>query len=236
MRVEADASIAAELSSDIEALADVDGTTIVLNTGTNQIELAELVAAPTSGIRTLMGDIVIESTLTVNGVDVMAEISSEISRAEAAEASIAEELSTEVSYLIANTDLGSIDSFAEIVSELSGEIVRAESAEGSIDTAVNNLSTNTENYVMANRPSMYGFKQDPDGAVSAFTCNVEIETQIVFLNGIMQLEDQDYTIASVAGAKGAIDTEVTFASAPAATDRINIYGVFNKIHTFLGIN
>jgi len=236
MRVEADASIAAELSSDIAGLADVDGTTIVLNGDTNQIELADEVAAGAGGNRTFLGEIDIKTILKVGGVDVMAEISSEIARAEAAEASIAEELSTEVSYLIANTDLGSIDSFAEIVSELSNEIARAESVEGSIETSVNNLSTNTEMYVDDNRPTMLGFKQDPDGAVSAFTCNVEIETQIVFLNGIMQLEDQDYTIASVAGAKGAMNTEVTFASAPAATDRINIYGVSNKIRPFLGIN
>ena len=119
---------------------------------------------------------------------------------------------------------------------MSGEIVRAESAEVSIDTAVNNLVANTEMLVVGNRPAMYGFKQDPDGTRSAFTCDVEIETQIVFLNGLMQLVDEDYTIDEVAGAKGAMNTEVTFASAPSATDRINIYGVSNKIHPFLGIN
>ena len=122
MRVEADASIAAELSSDIEALADVDGTTIVLNTGTNQIELAEEVAAPASGIRTLMGEVDIETVLKVAGVDVMSEISSEISNRIAGDASLAVELSAQVSYLLGNTDLSALDSFAEVSTELLSEV------------------------------------------------------------------------------------------------------------------
>ena len=231
MRVEADASIAAELSSDIEALADVDGTTIVLNTGTNQIELAEEVAAPASGIRTLMGEIDIETILKVGGVDVMAEISSEISRAEAAEASIAEELSSEVSYLIANTDLGSIDSFAEIVSDLSSEVERAESAEVSIDTAVNNLSTNTEDYVVANRPYMNGFYGAPDGVTTVFDADVISGTHIVFLNGLMQTIGSDYTATNASN--GGIT--VTFNNAPTSTDTLRIYGVPSGT-SFNGVN
>ena len=59
----------------------------------------------------------------------MATLSSEVSRAESAEASISEELSSEVSYIMANTDLSSIDSFAEVVADLSSEVSRAESVE-----------------------------------------------------------------------------------------------------------
>ena len=58
-----------------------------------------------------------------------AVISTEVSRAQSAEDSLEVALSTEVSYLIANTDLTSIDSFAEISNELSSELVRANSAE-----------------------------------------------------------------------------------------------------------
>ena len=204
MRVEADASIAAELSSDIEALADVDGTTIVLNAGTNQIELAEEVAAPASGIRTLMGEVDIETILKVGGVDVMAEISSEIARAEAAEASIAEELSTEVSYLIANTDLGSIDSFAEIVSELSNEIVRAVSAEASM-TAI--YARHVEVPTNAN------------GGTTLFTLSSPVRegSELVYLNGLLLTPGQDYTM---------VEGKIEFSIAPVATDTISAYGVY----------
>jgi hypothetical protein len=125
MRVEADASIAANLASDIEALADVDGTTIVLNGDTNQIELAESIAAPASGIRTLMGEVDIETVLKVAGVDVMSEISSEISNRIAGDASLAVELSAQVSYLLGNTDLSALDSFAEVSTELLSEVADA---------------------------------------------------------------------------------------------------------------
>ena len=221
MRVEADASIAAELSSDIEALADVDGTTIVLNGDTNQIELAETVAAPASGTRTFNGEVTLQDItvngdifsygnvsidfpngLIVGGVDVMAEISSEISRAEAAEASIAEELSSEVSYLIANTDLGSIDSFAEIVSDLSSEVERAESAEASM-TAIYAKHVGIE---------------APNGTKTLFVLGTPVRTgsELVYLNGLLLTPSEDYTMNG---------NDVEFSIAPAATDRISAYGV-----------
>ena len=55
MRVEADASIAAELASEIGGLADVDGLTIELNGDDNTIRLMENVGAPVSGVRTFEG-------------------------------------------------------------------------------------------------------------------------------------------------------------------------------------
>jgi hypothetical protein len=131
-RLAADASIAADLSSEIESLADTDELTIELNTANNKIQLKDVVVAGSEGLRTFEGDIEVNGILTVDGVDVMAEISNEISRAEAAEDSLATQLSTAVSYLISNIDVTEIDSFTEIVENLSNEVSRAESAELSL--------------------------------------------------------------------------------------------------------
>jgi hypothetical protein len=137
-------------------------------------------------------------------------ISSEVSRAEAAEDSLEVALSTEVSYLIANTDLTSIDSFAEVSDAVS-----------SVEDNVDNLSINTEDYVINNRPRMIGFNEAPDGTNTVFTANVEPGTQLIFLNGLVQL------IGFHAGE--AIDNlgvlTVTFDNAPESTDVIDIYGV-----------
>jgi hypothetical protein len=154
----------------------------------------------------------------------MAEISSEISRAEAAEASIAEELSTEVSYLIANTDLGSIDSFAEVVADLSSEVDRAESAEVYIKEVTN-----------AALPSMYGFSQSPDGSNTTFTASVLRGTEIVFLNGLMLEKDNDYTVDTLTGSSDGGELAITFSYAPASTDKINIYGSMHDNGWFMPI-
>ena len=71
-------------------------------------------------------------TTSAIGSALTADLSAEISNRIVGDASLAVELSAQVSYLLGNTDLGSIDSFAEIVSELSNEIARAESVETSI--------------------------------------------------------------------------------------------------------
>ena len=186
-RLAAESSIAAELSSDIEALADVDGTTIVLNGDTNQIELKESVAAPASGIRTLMGEVDIETILKVGGVDVMAAIAS-------GDASLEVALSTEVSYLIANTDLTSIDSFAEIVSDLSSEVVRAESVEatkldlaGGTMTGDINMGRNSLNFVD-------GIKNAVDGnpVPVGFTSGINA-AEVRIINVGTPIEDLDAT-------------------------------------------
>ena len=210
-RLAADASIAAELSSDIEALADVDGTTIVLNAGTNQIELADEVAAGTGGIRTLMGEIDIETILKVDGVDVMAEISSEIARAEAAEASIAEELSTEVSYLIANTDLGSIDSFAEVVADLSSEVTRAESAELSLANTYFRKAT---------------YSGEMDGSNDEFQIDQTIlaGSEAIYLNGLL-MDGGDYSL---------VEGNITFNNPPQSDDKVVVYGVYFYYDYFYG--
>jgi hypothetical protein len=154
-----------------------------------------------------------------------ADLSAEISRAQDAEASLETALSTEVSYLIANTDLTAIDSFAEVSDAVT-----------SVETSVNNLSINTESYVENNRPSMIGFNEAPDGTNATFTANVFQGTEIVFLNGLMQLASEDYTVSYTSPGKGMpVVASVTFTSAPASTDKINVYGVSND-QTFNGIN
>jgi hypothetical protein len=207
-RLEADASIAAEFSSEIEALADTDELTIELDAVNNKIKLKDTVAAPVGGLRTFEGDVEVEGILTVGGVDVMAEISSEIERAEAAEDSIALELSTQVSYLISNIDVTEIDSFTEIVEELSNEIVRAESAELSLANDFTNI---------------YFKKVAVTGTINgtndefALANAVRTGSEAIYLNGLLQVTGDDYTM---------VGTTLTFIAAPQAGDKVMVYGMY----------
>jgi hypothetical protein len=88
-RESADMSLAAELSSEIDGLAATDEATIELDTVGNTIRLKETIAAPASGLRTFEGNVEVSGELTVGGVNVMDEISTEVSRAESTEASLA---------------------------------------------------------------------------------------------------------------------------------------------------
>ena len=191
------------MSADIAGLADVDGATISLDAATNTIQLKESVAAPASGIRTFMGEVDVETILKVNGVDVMAEISSEISRAEAAEASLETALSTEVSYLIANTDLTAIDSFAEVSTAVASEVSRAESAELSL--------ANT--YF---RKATYHGAINGSNAVFAIDQTILAGSEAVYLNGLL-MEAGDYSLAG---------GNITFNSAPQSGDKVVVYGVY----------
>jgi len=196
-RVAGDTSLAADLSSEIDGLADVDGATISLDSATNTIRLKEAIAAPASGMYTFNSDVEVSGALTVGGVNVMDEISAEISRAEAAEASLATQLSTDVSYLIANTDLTAIDSFAEVSDEL--------------DIIVNNFN------------NIYFQKASYTGAINgtndAFTLTntVRANSETVYLNGLLQEAGVDYTCDG---------NVVTFTSAPQTGDKVVIYGVY----------
>ena len=161
--------------------------------GINKIQLKDTVAAGSGGLRTFEGDVEIASILTVNGVDVMAEISSEIARAESAEASLAVELSTEVSYLIANTDLGSIDSFAELNSKVS--------AEGSMIVERFNITPVVSSFLIG------------DGVATVYTCNHDLGTTDV----IIQVYDVE-TGETVETGQIRVDAEnvsIEFADAPA---------------------
>jgi hypothetical protein len=77
-----DTSLEAQLSSDIDSLADVDNATISLDSATNTIRLKEAIAAPDSGMYTFNSSVEVSDTLTVDGVDVMAAIEAEESRAD----------------------------------------------------------------------------------------------------------------------------------------------------------
>jgi hypothetical protein len=207
-RLSADASLAADLSSEIEGLADTDELTIELNTVTNKIQMKDVVAAGSEGLRTFEGDIEVNGILTVDGVDVMAEISSEISRAEAAEDSIATELSTQVSYLISNIDVTEIDSFSEIVENLSTEISRAESAELS-------LADDFEN-IYFKKVAVAG---TVDGTNDEFTLasTVRTDSEVIYLNGLLQVIGDDYTIDGAT---------LTFVAAPETGDKVAAYGMY----------
>jgi hypothetical protein len=195
-----DTSLEAQLSSDIDSLADVDNATISLDTATNTIKLKQEIAAPDSGMYTFNSNVEVSDTLTVGGVDVMAEISSEISARIAGDESLEVALSTEVSYLLANTDLTAIDSFAEVSNE---------------------LSVQTENFetIYYRKASFSG---DIDGINSSYTLSeaVRFRSENVYLNGLLQEENVDYTIT---GPNGDI---VTFTSAPETGDKVVIYGVY----------
>jgi hypothetical protein len=192
-------------------LADTDEVTIELDTVNNVIKLKDTVAAPAEGLRTFEGDIEVNGILTVDGVDVMAEISSEISRAEAAEDSIATELSTQVSYLISNIDVTEIDSFSEIVENLSTEISRAESAE----------------LILANDFNYIYFKKNPivsgdiDGVNQTFTLYypVKYDSETVYLNGLLQNYADDYEMDG---------ENVYFYNAPLVGDKIVVYGIWGN--------
>jgi hypothetical protein len=169
--------------------------------------MKDVVAAGSEGLRTFEGDIEVNGILTVGGVDVMAEISTEISRAEAAEDSLATQLSTDVSYLISNIDVTEIDSFSEIVENLSTEVSRAESAELSLaDDFANIYFRKTTVNETAN------------GSIAEFTFGDTLRTgsQAVYLNGLLQ-DAGDYTITT---------TSVTFNDAPLAGDKVAVYGMY----------
>jgi hypothetical protein len=85
-----------------------------------------------------------------------------------------------------------------------------------LDGNIGNLFT----FVEDTAPYMAGFNELPDGVATEFTTEIN-RSQIVFLNGLMQLEDVDYTFDYPKSGGGT----VTFASAPAATDKLNIYGI-----------
>ena len=140
------------------------------------------------------------------------EISSEISNRMEADASLEVALSTEVSYLIANTDLGSIDSFAEIISDLSTEVERAESVEVSLAVAA-------ENFVYNMTPSFKEVTGVIDGLNKVFTSPVIDTTSIVFFNGLLQREGRDYQILTTSSGFA-----FSFNNAPQIGDAVDVYG------------
>jgi hypothetical protein len=75
---------------------------------------------------------------------------------------------------------------------------------------------------------MKGFNEAPNAVRVLFTSGVVLGTEIVFLNGLMQVSGalNDYTVTSnpMTGM-----LMVTFMTAPALADKVNIYGVTSGI-------
>ena len=138
-----EAAVSAEESSRISGDASLE-LRLSIEESTHAVEYSTEVAAREAAVSAeessrISGDASLETVINnlnvSNLADLSAEISSriagdtsldaalsaEISRAIEAEGSIATVLSSEVSSIIANTDLTSIDSFAEVVSELDAE-------------------------------------------------------------------------------------------------------------------
>jgi len=124
-------------------------------------------------------------------------LSSEISRAEAAEGSLEIALSSEVSYLLENTDLTSIDSFAEVSAALS--------------TQVSDFQA-----IYFHKASFTG---DINGMNAEFTLSAPVRSgsEVVYLNGLLQEAGVEYTVAG---------SVVSFVAAPQSGDKVVIYGVY----------
>ena len=157
------------------------------------------------------------------------------------------ELDGKIADIISNTDITSMDSFSEVsaeieanfsdlTEELEAQVSSLTETDNSIvDSA--NASLKALSYNMSNlrefveniKPSMQGFYELPDGVATEFTTDVT-EGQIVFLNGLMQLEGVDYTFAAGGDFEAGYEGTVEFASAPAATDKLNIYGISYAEH------
>jgi len=165
----------------------------------------------------------------------MAAISSEISRAESAEDSLEVALSTEVSYLLANTDLTSIDSFAEIVADLSSEVSRAESVEADLSVAIfdeigtiaqhieSNLNDSV-NMLIATYYQKLTLNGDVDGTNQLFLFDAPymVNSESIYLNGLLMTEGDDY---SYNGPVGGPYNGIVFINAPQVGDKVKAYAV-----------
>lgn len=123
-----------------------------------------------------------------------------------------------------------------------------------VDAAIQNTRNELSQFTVDSRPSMLGFNESPEEIESGrfddlgdpirvlrdtFTSSVLRGTEIVFLNGLLQVGSVDYEIAvAPPGLPGDTTTAITaitaignlgitirFTEPPALIDRINIYGV-----------
>jgi len=169
-------------------------------------------------------------------------LAAEIARAESAEASLDEALSTEVSYLLSNTDLSSIDSFAEVSDALASEIVSRETADkaekDARETADLSLAdglateitraTEVEASITTRVESEYfkkvSINETPDGTSTRFTFTTwsKFDSESIFLNGLLLTVGDDYNLIT-------FDNKVfgiTFIDAPFVGDKLKAYGVY----------
>ena len=170
-------------------------------------------------------------------------MSSEISRAEEAEASIALQLSSEVSSILENTDLTAIDSFAEVVADLSSEIANREgavsaeeSARISIDEAIKagvNAALIEIKDIILKGARDASFKRlttlEGDGVETTF--NVPMYGNgAIYLNGLLQHYDVDYSTNPTVDGKGNPELVIIFDEAPELDSLITIYGLGSEVN------
>jgi predicted kinase len=149
-------------------------------------------------------------------------LSSEVSRAMLAEGALSNRINSEeeariaadglldgrISNILSNTDLTATDSFSEVVSK--------------VNNGLSSVNGNADLFVKANRPSMIGFADSPDGIKTQFDASVEFGTEIVFLNGLMQLAGVGLDYEVISKPSG---LSITWFRSPSLSDKINIYGV-----------
>jgi hypothetical protein len=149
------------------------------------------------------------------------------------------ELDGRIADIISNTDITSMDSFSEVSAEIDAQVSGLEAADAELSAEISDSRETLEGYVTdlghalysgitSAIPRMAGFDETPNGVNTTFTHYV-YTGDIVFLNGLMQLKGVDYTITP---ASYNSEGTVTFTSAPAATDKINIYGVIDIFSNF----
>ena len=223
-RVAGDDELTSDLSNEVSRATAAEGSLgSALSTEVARAESAE------TSLETELG--VVEDNLNYNIKSFIGEFDKKLYEEKVERKSADDLLDGKIADIISNTDITSMDSFSEVSVEIEAnfsdltaaikyEAERAVSAEGSIETSVDNLSSNVENFILGRTPRMIGFNVPPDGINDVFKAKLENGTEIVFLNGLMLREGADYT--KLVGSKG---PEFTFNSAPAATDKIDIYGV-----------
>jgi hypothetical protein len=205
---------------------------VLSNDAALSTEVARAESAETS-LETELGEVDnnLKSSIELLGGDLEKKINDEKVEREKADA----ELGEKIADIISNTDITSMDSFSEVsaeleanFSDLSAEIEAKVSTltetDDSIVNSVDNLSSNVEAFIYDRTPRMIGFNESPDGINDVFGAYVENGTEIVFLNGLMLREGDDYT-KPLSLSAFVVPLEITFNSAPAATDKIDVYGV-----------
>ena len=121
----------------------------------------------------------------------------EKTRAMEAEGSLEAALSTEVAYLVANTDLTAIDSFSEVVAELANVTNDFENTYFKKVTASGLVNGTNKNFTLASA--------------------VRTGSEAIYYNGLLQEEGVDYTISG---------TTVSFTYTPKMGGKVTAYGVY----------
>jgi hypothetical protein len=155
------------------------------------------------------------------------DLSTEISRAQEAETSLETALSTEVSYLIANTDLTAIDSFAEVSATIEHTYHQ-----------VLPLWYDEANPLPISLNYGVNFNQiDGSNPVFVTQTPIKVNSENIYLNGMLLTRGKDYNTAYMPHQMSIIDNQLngvnTFAfrflfTSPQPGDTITIYGVYDN--------